>query len=622
MTIPEKYTIVDLPQALEQRLHPTITVWNRLEGRPRTSNFDRALKAEVRDALWMLTKQWQIGEFRADDAGSPVSAKVRMRTSPVTKYQAAGATTEVYDGSVPMEARTEQLPIALQWNNQAMRLDLRAQLGRQWRKLLDGAALSAYTPQYLARYPFQLPAQDTHGDYVYAHRQGWQQYAALAGRCIDGADLYIYLTSNPAQHASDGITLSSPGDQLALDNLGAQFVAWYRAQYLQETGQSAWQPDYLEYQLACSATQAGQEVVLAADEYAQGHLDWYAFDRSTPAGGLGQVTPTPPTDEQVTVTPFIPTPVTFQGMPDPRWWALEDRKTDFGSVSPSTTDVAQLLLMEFGLIYANDWFMLPCRLPVGELARIEGLAVTNVFGERFWIIAAGTGSQDNWHRWSMFQLSSAPPAQGMTDTSLLIPPSTATTFDGDPMEKVEFARDEVANMVWAIERTIPAVAGQGRSGKDEARETLLYQQQLITTAAPPPAAYAASIAYRAMSSVPEHWIPFAPVHVDGSNRQIQLQRSRMLRIIDGDPNPPVKVPPRTTLVRQGLDVSPPQPYFVHEEEVPRAGAIVTERFRRTRWNGGTTYVWLGVRKQTGRGEETSGLSFDSLVSVTPQNTGA
>ena len=30
---------------------------------------DRALRAEVRDPLWMLTRQWQMGEFQGDDAG-------------------------------------------------------------------------------------------------------------------------------------------------------------------------------------------------------------------------------------------------------------------------------------------------------------------------------------------------------------------------------------------------------------------------------------------------------------------------------------------------------------------------------------------------------------------------
>src|SRR6185436_11907794 len=102
-------------------------------------------------------------------------------------------------------------------------------------------------------------------------------------------------------------------------------------------------------------------------------------------------------------------------------------------------------------------------------------------------------------------------------------------------------------------------------------------------------------------------------------REVQLQRGRMLRILEGDPNLPVKVPPRTTLLRQGLDLASPQPYFLHEEEVPRAGATVTESFRRTRWTKGEAYVWLGVQKQTGRGERPSGLAFDSIVNAPQQS---
>jgi hypothetical protein len=282
-------------------------------------------------------------------------------------------------------------------------------------------------------------------------------------------------------------------------------------------------------------------------------------------------------------------------------------------VSPSTTDLTQLLLMEFGLVYANDWFLLPFTIPTGTLARIEGMAVTNNFGERFWIIGAGTGAQDNWHRWSMFQLTTQPPPDGPADTSVLIPPATADTLDGDALEEVELARDEVSDMAWAIERTVPPVAGFGRSGKDEARETLQYHQQLVAAGTPTPAAYQASIAYLAMTSVPENWIPFVPVHVPGSVREIQLQRGRMLRIIQSDPLPPEKVPPRTTLMRQGLDDTPKQPYVIHQEQVPRAGAIVTESFRRTRWTKGEAFVWLGVQKQVGRGEQLSGLRFDSIV---------
>jgi hypothetical protein len=51
-----------------------------------------------------------------------------------------------------------------------------------------------------------------------------------------------------------------------------------------------------------------------------------------------------------------------------------------------------------------------------------------------------------------------------------------------------------------------------------------------------------------MTTVPENWIPFVAVRVDGDNLEIQLQRAAMPRIFDGDPNPPVKVQPRTVLL--------------------------------------------------------------------------
>jgi hypothetical protein len=95
----------------------------------------------------------------------------------------------------------------------------------------------------------------------------------------------------------------------------------------------------------------------------------------------------------------------------------------------------------------------------------------------------------------------------------------------------------------------------------------------------------------------------------------------MLRILEGDtvggvPVDPSPVRPRTSLLRVGLDgAGAPAAYFVHEEEVPRAGARVTQGFRRTRWRDGRAWVWLAVRKQTGRGEGSSGLAFDRLVDL-------
>lgn len=49
-----------------------------------------------------------------------------------------------------------------------------------------------------------------------------------------------------------------------------------------------------------------------------------------------------------------------------------------------------------------------------------------------------------------------------------------------------------------------------------------------------------------------------------------------------------------------------------ENEVSRAGAEVRVSFQRTRWYNGKVFTWLGIRKTTGRGEGSSGLSFDYL----------
>jgi len=157
-----------------------------------------------------------------------------------------------------------------------------------------------------------------------------------------------------------------------------------------------------------------------------------------------------------------------------------------------------------------------------------------------------------------------------------------------------------------------------------ARQTRAYVEAIVAAqpgGAPPPAfPPSAPIRYEVMSTVPENWVPFIPVHVDGSNREIQLQRAALPRVIAGDREAPVKVQPRTSLLREGLDRAPPETYFVHEEEVPRAGTALSQLYQRTRWTDGRVVVWVRVRRQTGRGEGTSGLGFDLLADA-PQTAG-
>jgi hypothetical protein len=612
------YQVDNISEAVRARVFPTITLWNRLEGRPRADKFDRALKAEVRDALWMLTRQWQFGEFKGDDAGSPISAKIQLTSTRLRKYQPDSGEVTPYDDTIPLETKVEHRRLALLQGGRDVALDLRLLMGRHWLKLM--ASLGNFNADFITAYPVHAPDPTQLDDAIYcAHQEAWSAFAAVAGKRMDGAKLYFHLKENTANHASDGIAALA-GKETDVDILAARFIAWFEKLIAQPAGDDAWLPDRLEYQFAASAPLSGGERVLVADEYFQGHLDWYNVDIDDSRPSLGDPLPPDPDVPATTTNAVVPVQVTFNGMPNTRWWTFEDSKTNFGDIKPDTTDLAKLLLIEFGLIYANDWFLVPYVVPFGSLVRIKGMAVTNVFGERTWVEAAGRGADDDWQRWAMFLLNIKGESElQVADTSLLVLPAAAKVHEGRPLEEVMLLRDEIANMVWAVEKTIALPSGEPKSGNEAARELRQFFERDIERRVgappetPPPLAEDAKIRYEVMNEVPENWIPFIPVHLKNDNRQIQLQRAAMPRLIDRDPDKPKKVRPRTQLIREGLDLPSPEAYFVHEEEVPRAGIVVTQRFQRTRWRDGRAWVWFGARKQTGRGEGHSGLSFDRIV---------
>jgi len=651
-------------------------MWNRLEGRPRTHHFDKALKAEIRDPLWMLTKQWQMGEFKSDDAGSPVFAKMNITSSNLETFKAGTETPGAYEPNVPLETMAEKKKIPFIRENKEISIDIRLQAGKYWMKLLRANGLTV-NEQYIKKYTFSLPPKTRETSYIYAHRDVWQQYAAISGRCIDGYKLIEFLLTSGLK-SSNGITATNTEKDL-LDGLGEKFVLWFNKQYYQpvETEENVWIPEKLEYRFECSSDADGQNKTLKAEEYYQGQLDWYSLDISQ---ALDSRNIQPENTDS-----FIPSHVKFDGMPDTRWWKFEDAKTNLGDIKPSTTDLSKLLLMEFGLVFANDWFIVPYTLPIGSIANIEGLTVTNNFGETTWIKPSETAGSDD-TIWSMYKLSSA-----KQNNTLFLAPSAMKVHEGSPLEEIVLIRDEMSNMVWGIETIVPMSTGQGTKGSEIAMRIKQYNEDFVQLTNQTKAKasfylahlnndlpslntpltdakakleqiiaglevnnpdvydlirqlnivekvlstenelidyfedkkisdYKANISYLSMTDVPENWIPFIPVHIDGSNRETQLQRASMLRTIKDDPNPssPIKIKPQTSILREGLEnitagKPDPLPYYLHEEEVPRSGVRITQSFQRTRWLNGEVFVWLGMKKKTGRGEGSSGLSFDQIV---------
>ena len=579
--------LADLPKFV-----PIIKGWNRLEGRPRSVDFERALRAEVRDALWFLTRQWQFGEFLGEDAGSPVDARTLLRATPLAHYAAGGQAALAYDRTVPLETRVE---------GEAVPRDLpfHVSVSRYFFGLLRGKPgldLAATILLYLAAYPL---AEDSLAGYVDDAARATLPLAAR--KTLDCGKLMDEIASGAHDTRVNGFSGLSAAQRSDLKQAASDLAGWFRRFYAQPAAaaEDAWAPRFLEYQFACAAESPGRpQTVLTADDYTSGHLDWYSFDvddrpeaRLVRAGGAPADLPAAEEDP----LSFLPAPVSFGGMPSPRYWEMEDRKIEFADIDANTTDVAKLLLTEFALVFGNDWCVFPYEIGVGSVCELLALIVTDDFGERTLVRAAGRGADAQWQRWTIFTMTAhGDGTSAPEDPRFFLPPALTKVLEGEPVEKTHFLRDEMANMVWGVEKIVPSAAGGGEDGYAVAREAApaLPDAPLHPTPAP--------VRYVLGTEVPANWIPFLPVHVPGSNRSVQLQRGRM---------------PGALRAPRGRILSVPAPYYVNEEEVPRSGKIVTRSWQRARWLDGSTFLWLGRRVNSGKGEGSSGLAFDQVVDL-------
>ena len=207
--------------------------------------------------------------------------------------------------------------------------------------------------------------------------------------------------------------------------------------------------------------------------------------------------------------------------------------------------------------------------------------------------------------WSMFELSTDPNAPAYLRDLFFLAPTVPLPLAGDPIEQVALFRDEMANVCWGVERRVLGRAGDTIDRYLESSRRPVHQRMVN----PPPDA---RLIYRLSSQVPEHWIPFVPVSTtaNGTPAGVQLERRVLLRFDQSGAS--VAVHPRGLLLR--TDSSRPveaEPLLrIHEEEVPREGAIVERAFRYARGPRGESYLWVGRDKRVGTGEGASLLRHD------------
>ena len=102
-----------------------------------------------------------------------------------------------------------------------------------------------------------------------------------------------------------------------------------------------------------------------------------------------------------------------------------------------------------------------------------------------------------------------------------------------------------------------------------------------------------------------------PVRFD-KNGQMRLRRAALPRTIVN--RPPVRIRPRTGLLREGLESAQVQPFDLNEEEITMPGILVRQYWRQTRWFDGKIFTWLAREKTYARPTRGSGLRFDTAAS--------
>jgi hypothetical protein len=555
--------------------------WTRLEPQSVSGDPTPGLEARVHDPLWLLARQWQLGELEGSDAGAPVSVSVTTSSTEIASVAAGDPATSPSprawaEGDL-LEPLVEREPAPARGPTLRQRAEGGAQLVAELR---DAGVPDAMLARLLRDCRLAQPWTDRFDTTAPS------LLTVLGGRVPDG--------ERAATRIAQALAASPPtppdwfagfADVNALLSALRDWLAWYRDSVpAPDATSDCWIDERLEYRFSLT-TRSG--LTLRAPEFGGGRVDWYDFDHDA------TVTSPSPFTGTARTSVSLASPLRFAGMPADRYWQFEDGRVNLGALEVQPHDLGRLAFAEFALVYGNDWLCVPVDVPYGSFTSITSLEVADTFGERATVGPADDTARSG--RFRLFELSETTGEE--TLAGLLVPPVAPAVLAGDALEEVLYLRDETANMVWGVESVVEGPSGEPRSRGDEPR----------------PAPFApgtdpgADMDYLLETQVPTEWIPFVPVATGYAT--IALRKGAM--VVDGAPVQPV-----------GVLLRPGQPLVLADEEVPREGVRVRRTRALARRVDGTYVRWTTRRVFVGRGEGSSGLAFDSAIRRRPTGGGS
>jgi hypothetical protein len=551
-----------LPESLKAiALGPA--AWTRLEPQSVSGDPTPGLEMRVHDPLWMLARQWQFGEFRGEDAGTPFAVESSVRSQRVTAWQPGDLHNAAAALALPEHAPIDPVVEREPSSPGGPGLRQRAEAGSLLVTLLGDAGLDAKAA-LLAACPLDAGAPGVP-----------RLFRTLAVSNCDGHAAAAQL------EAGDPAWLG--GATPAAVAAASQWLAWYRQNVAASAADApdSWIDERIEYHFSLRVGDADAQRVFVAPLHEGGAIDWYSFDHM-PTGSLSLAEEPTESSSTTATRSVLASPLHYAGMPSDRLWQFEDGAVNFGKLEVQQHDLARLCFVEFAMIYGNDWFVLPVDIDAGSFATVSELAYTTTFGERFVVPPANDDGRTG--RFRLFEIDRI--GSHETLNGLFIPPSTRGTMEGRALEEVLFVRDEGANMAWAIESMVQDAGGDPRNRRDEPRPPI----DPVDPRAP------AELQYRLATSVPARWIPLVPVAKADRRGGFVLRKGTMSDVDES--------------VGQLLD---PTPFTLQEEEVPREGVRVRRVPALLRTTDGRRVRWIARRISVGVGEGSSGLAFDGAT---------
>ena len=231
---------------------PSITSWSRIEPVGAGGDPAAGLAARLADPLWLLARQWQVGEFQAEDGGTPIVARWRGDVAAPTRYHLGPIPPDTqmqaprFDpDAVPLEvfAERQALEIPASGTPTAEGLRLGVESGQHFLRLLGGQSTTQdYRPAFIRTFAVR-PLPDDQAARLDAASLGYLQL--VTGRALDGRRLLAALAEHDVPDIGSPL---APGDVAEVRAACAAWRSWLDDLFSRpDPDEQAWQRDRMEY---------------------------------------------------------------------------------------------------------------------------------------------------------------------------------------------------------------------------------------------------------------------------------------------------------------------------------------------------------------------------------------